>query len=251
MWLNATTPCPLLPRQPKTDIASSTFEIGRTLVLIPPFSQIDSREKIFVVLRLRPLIMSITRTLRSFLSYSLVSLAICGPYIRSSSPLQERQSGEDVVSGVGTRDENGICNDRRLRIIVLSNTLPGNVYSRREVRDLKDNFPDQWNLYLLGLDSLQKVDQYDPYSYYSLAGKQTMAPDRLINTERCCSGIHGRPYKTWGNAPGLEHKIGTEGYCPHSNRLFVGWHRPYLTFFEVSFKDKSNSVFQSLREFKF
>jgi tyrosinase len=42
---------------------------------------------------------------------------------------------------------------------------------RREVRDLKDNHPDQWNLYLLGLDALQQADQNDPLSYYGLARK--------------------------------------------------------------------------------
>jgi tyrosinase len=42
---------------------------------------------------------------------------------------------------------------------------------RREVRDLKDNFPDQWNLYLLGMAAFQSTTQTDPFSYYSLAGK--------------------------------------------------------------------------------
>ncbi|KAF2026103.1 tyrosinase [Setomelanomma holmii] len=85
---------------------------------------------------------------------------------------------------------------------------------RREIRDLKDNHPEQWNLYLLALDRLHWQDQSDPLSYYGLAS------------------IHGRPFRTWGNAPGLDHKIGTSGYCPHSNMLFLGWHRPYLALFE-------------------
>lgn len=46
-------------------------------------------------------------------------------------------------------------------------------------------------------------------------------------------GIHGRPFKTWGDVPGLDHKIGTSGYCPHGNILFLGWHRPYLALYEV------------------
>ena len=41
------------------------------------------------------------------------------------------------------------------------------------------------------------------------------------------------PYRTWGNAPGLEHKRGQAGYCPHNNLLFLGWHRPYLALYEV------------------
>ncbi|KAL6168529.1 hypothetical protein ACJQWK_06163 [Exserohilum turcicum] len=44
--------------------------------------------------------------------------------------------------------------------------------------------------------------------------------------------IHGRPYQTWGDAPGLPYKIDKAGYCPHDNELFLGWHRPYLALFE-------------------
>lgn len=43
---------------------------------------------------------------------------------------------------------------------------------RREVRDLKNNHPDQWNLYLMGLESLQWMDQSDPHSFYGLASKR-------------------------------------------------------------------------------
>ncbi|KAH9878874.1 hypothetical protein J1614_002309 [Plenodomus biglobosus] len=118
---------------------------------------------------------------------------------RQIRPLRDREVGRDVrgvVRGVNTTDENG------------------HVYVRREIRDLKTNYPDQWNLYLLALESLQWTDQADPYSYYGLAS------------------IHGRPYGVWEDAPGLTHKVGTASYCPHSNELFLGWHRPYLALFE-------------------
>lgn len=46
-------------------------------------------------------------------------------------------------------------------------------------------------------------------------------------------GIHGRPYRVWEGARGLEDKIGIAGYCPHNNQLFITWHRPYLALFEV------------------
>lgn len=49
----------------------------------------------------------------------------------------------------------------------------------------------------------------------------------------CCEGVHGKPYGTVFNAPGIDHKIGTTGYCPHSMALFLGWHRPYLALFEA------------------
>lgn len=40
---------------------------------------------------------------------------------------------------------------------------------RREIRDLMDNYPDQWSLYMLALDSLHRADQSDPFSFYGLA----------------------------------------------------------------------------------
>ncbi|USP76847.1 uncharacterized protein yc1106_04121 [Curvularia clavata] len=101
-----------------------------------------------------------------------------------------------IVTGAASRDENG------------------NIYARHEIRDLKDNYPDQWSLYMFALARLQQADQSDPYSFYGIGS------------------IHGRPYQTWGDAPGLPNKIGKAGYCPHDNELFLGWHRPYLALFE-------------------
>ncbi|KAL6703737.1 hypothetical protein ACN47E_009118 [Coniothyrium glycines] len=124
----------------------------------------------------------------------LFGIVFCSPDDQTA-PLRRRQH-RGVVHGVGTRDENG------------------NVYLRREVRDLHENHTDQWNLYMLALEKLHWVNQDDPYSYFGLAS------------------IHGRPYRIWENAPGLSHKIGSTGYCPHSNQLFLGWHRPYLALYE-------------------
>ncbi|KAF1911531.1 hypothetical protein BDU57DRAFT_461208 [Ampelomyces quisqualis] len=134
-------------------------------------------------------------TLGSVIYAIVATIVTCTP-VEHYDTLKSRQSSEGVVAGIAWRDENG------------------NVPVRREVRDLKENYPDQWNLYLLGLAALEWSDQNDSLSYYSLAG------------------IHGRPYRTWGNAPGLPHKLGTSGYCPHSNSLFLTWHRPYLALFE-------------------
>lgn len=46
----------------------------------------------------------------------------------------------------------------------------GSIPIRREIRTLKSNFTDQWNLYVLGLISLQAVDESDPVSFYEIAG---------------------------------------------------------------------------------
>ncbi|PSN59540.1 Di-copper centre-containing protein [Corynespora cassiicola Philippines] len=85
---------------------------------------------------------------------------------------------------------------------------------RREVRDLKDNYPAEWNLYLLGLRALFNINQSDPISYVGI------------------SGIHGKPFQSWQDAVAIPDKVGKMGYCPHGNILFFGWHRSYLALFE-------------------
>ncbi|KAH8880045.1 tyrosinase-domain-containing protein [Thozetella sp. PMI_491] len=91
---------------------------------------------------------------------------------------------------------------------------------RREIRDLQKNFPDQFNLYILGLRLLQGVSEDELTSYYQIAG------------------IHGMPFKPWDNVQGntdwSTDPQGFGGYCTHSSILFTTWHRPYLALFEQS-----------------
>lgn len=49
--------------------------------------------------------------------------------------------------------------------------VTGAVPLRREIRSLQKDFPDQWNLYLLGLKDFQDVDENEDLSYYQIAGK--------------------------------------------------------------------------------
>jgi tyrosinase len=79
----------------------------------------------------------------------------------------------------------------------------GSFSLRREVRDLQAHFPDQWNLYLLGLEALQGMDENSLTSYYQLAG------------------IHGMPYKPYNGVAGLPGAVG--GYCTHSSTIFLTW----------------------------
>ncbi|KAJ8111800.1 hypothetical protein OPT61_g5688 [Boeremia exigua] len=50
-------------------------------------------------------------------------------------------------------------------------TGSGKPFLRLEVRDMRANYQDQWNLYLIGLDQLHIADQDSDSSYYGLAGK--------------------------------------------------------------------------------
>ncbi|KAM3065503.1 hypothetical protein ACMFMF_010988 [Clarireedia jacksonii] len=89
----------------------------------------------------------------------------------------------------------------------------GSVPLRLEIRDLQRNHPDQWTLYILGLQAFQQLDEKSDLSYYGIAG------------------IHGRPYRPWGGVKG-DNPGGWQGYCTHSSILFAPWHRPYLALFE-------------------
>ncbi|KAI9775145.1 MAG: hypothetical protein M1839_001396 [Geoglossum umbratile] len=88
----------------------------------------------------------------------------------------------------------------------------GSVPLRLEIRELQRN-PDLLNLYILGLDRLQSVDQKQLLSYYQL------------------SGIHGRPYIPWDQV-GPSENGWSNGYCTHTSNLFPTWHRPYLAVYE-------------------
>lgn len=95
---------------------------------------------------------------------------------------------------------------------------PGSVPLRREVRELQQTFPDQFNLYILGLQNLQGLDESQLTSYYQI------------------SGIHGMPFKPWdgvGSDSDWEESSGFGGYCTHSSILFTTWHRPYIALYEV------------------
>jgi tyrosinase len=90
----------------------------------------------------------------------------------------------------------------------------GTLPVRLEFNDFIKN-ADLLNLYLLGLDRMQKVSQDDPLSYYQIAG------------------IHGLPYTEWDHV-GDDNDQKSSGYCSHSSILFATWHRPYLALYEQS-----------------
>ncbi|KAF2134809.1 Di-copper centre-containing protein, partial [Dothidotthia symphoricarpi CBS 119687] len=84
-------------------------------------------------------------------------------------------------------------------------------FPRLEVRELERN-PDQFNVYLLGLQRFQSISQDEKLSYFQI------------------SGIHGRPFVSWDGVE--KHPEGKDGYCAHSSNIFPTWHRPYLALME-------------------
>jgi tyrosinase len=117
--------------------------------------------------------MANTWTLRYVLQIALASTVICSPFA-SDQQLLQRQASVSVVTGIGWRDANGmheIDPDYEHEV-----TPPGNVPVRREIRDLQKNHPDQWNLYLQGLEALHWNDQKDPLSLYGIASECILVP---------------------------------------------------------------------------
>jgi tyrosinase len=106
----------------------------------------------------------------------ILTTANSAPTNAPTATLSERQSsGDDLVTGIDWRDENGesaptIAGDQ------WSDNEVGDVPLRREIRDLKDNHPDQWNLYILALSAMQMVDQGDDSSFYAVAGECRRSP---------------------------------------------------------------------------
>jgi len=104
---------------------------------------------------------------------------------------------------------------KRATTIATTGVTGNGVQVRMELRTMQQQFPDMFNLYLLGLQDFKNVAQTDPLSYYEIGG------------------IHGRPYTAWNGAtsPGGATGYGG-GYCTHVSNLFLPWHRPYLALYE-------------------
>lgn len=85
-----------------------------------------------------------------------------------------------------------------------------------------------WDLFILSLREFQQVDQDDPLSYYSVAGKaiEFVFKKQGANLE----GIHGLPQTPWDGVVG---QGASPGYCVHGAVTFPTWHRPYVALFEV------------------
>ncbi|KJZ74666.1 hypothetical protein HIM_06016 [Hirsutella minnesotensis 3608] len=84
---------------------------------------------------------------------------------------------------------------------------------RLNINDLQSKGGPQWDLYLLALKEMHEMSPDDQLSFFQIAG------------------IHGKPYVQWNTAGG-QRSNGWAGYCPHGERIFLPWHRPYLALYE-------------------
>ncbi|KAG9607898.1 Di-copper centre-containing protein, partial [Aureobasidium melanogenum] len=144
---------------------------------------------------------------------------VIGAALLGSSALQHvAASMQPDVEGDLVNTDGDLMNAERLEARQSTGKIPvtgvtGNgIQVRMELRTMQQQYPDMFNVFLLGLRSFMQMDQSDPLSYYQIAG------------------IHGRPYVPWdgiGTAPGFG-----GGYCTHTSNLFLPWHRPYLALIE-------------------
>ena len=93
----------------------------------------------------------------------------------------------------------------------------GNVQPRLEIRQMKDNFPEQYDLLILAMEQWKKGGENVDTSYYGV------------------SSIHGVPRQDWNGVSQCPTCGGSDGYCPHDSILFPGWHRAYVALFEQEF----------------
>jgi tyrosinase len=84
---------------------------------------------------------------------------------------------------------------------------------RKNLNSLQAAGGPQWDIYLRALADLQSQDAKNQLSFFQIAG------------------IHGKPYMEWNNA-GPRTSDGWQGYCPHGEKLFLTWHRPYVVLYE-------------------
>lgn len=90
---------------------------------------------------------------------------------------------------------------------------PPKVELRLPIDELQAQFPDVWNMFLIGLEAMMAVDESKDLSYYQI------------------SGIHGLPHIPW-QYPISSAQDPNRGYCTHASALFSTWHRPYLILIE-------------------
>lgn len=107
---------------------------------------------------------------------------------------------------------------------VLTNPQPASVQPRLEIRQLYEQEPDQWSLFIQALRWWQFESQNDPTSYYGV------------------TSVHGVPRENYNNVPQCNGCDGADGYGAHNTILFPAWHRTYLAMFEQQFLKRAQLI---------
>ena len=92
---------------------------------------------------------------------------------------------------------------------------------RLEIRTFIQN-TTRCNIYLIALERMQQMRTDQPLSYYRI------------------SAIHGTNL-IWNNDTGGNYLNGN-GYCYHGDKLFLPWHRPYISLYEKTLLDLATTI---------
>ncbi|RVD89614.1 uncharacterized protein DFL_000614 [Arthrobotrys flagrans] len=142
----------------------------------------------------------------------------------SSSPTNTPNSSKGEYDPTSLEDFQGSYGSDPKGTVIVTGVQNGRTAVRKEIRELIKS-PTEFSLFIMALYRLEKQPQSMETSYYGIAG------------------IHGAPFKAWG---GVELQDGGNpdwGYCPHSDVLFLPWHRPYMALIEqVMWKHASDIV---------
>jgi hypothetical protein len=166
-----------------------------------------------------------------FMQLLIASIVLCTP-VEPIRTLIQRQSNVSVVSGIASRDANGRHNIPFLKshksksIQATFRCVAKFATSKRTIQTS--------GIFTCLRSTASSGRTKVGHSHTTVSQVRSTLSADVACTDVTPPGIHGRPFKTWGDVPGLDHKIGTSGYCPHGNILFLGWHRPYLALYEVS-----------------
>ncbi|KAM3420600.1 hypothetical protein BST61_g3862 [Cercospora zeina] len=123
-------------------------------------------------------------------------------------------------------EHNLVARQSNVNQVVLEGGKGGNVQPRLEVRQLRNQQPDQWTIFLVAMDRWMTTpkEQSGDRSFFNIAS------------------IHGVPRQNYANVGQCSSCQGTDGYCTHDSILFPGWHRAYMALFEQEFLKVARSV---------
>lgn len=132
----------------------------------------------------------------AFVSALSLASSVLAHGAQDGTPLEKRQNNSPTVfvTGVGGTRQN-----------------------RLEIRQMKDNFPDQYTLLVLAMEQWKTQPPNIDTGYYGV------------------SSIHGVPRQDWNKVSQCNGCDGSDGYCPHDSILFPAWHRAYVALFEQEF----------------
>lgn len=90
----------------------------------------------------------------------------------NGGPIGPHQQNRHVVDELPVKRDSQAVNDGGAFFSILGVRGLGDssIHPRLEIRELEKN-ADQWNVYLLGLNRFQQMNQTDKLSYYQIAGK--------------------------------------------------------------------------------